>query len=72
VANANGRLRQDSKVSLGPWPGREIIVEAAGAYPRMRMFLVPKRLYILAVTGNEARIESSDSDGFFGSFRVED
>lgn len=73
VANAKGRLLNESSVSMNGHPGREVHVEPVGGKVTItaRIFLVGRRLYQVMVLMPKEKASSKDVNKFLDSFRIQ-
>jgi hypothetical protein len=76
VANVNGKLIKEDKITLGKakHPGRELLIQAPDGkiYARMRMYLVGNRLYQVIVAGTETDVKAKTANSVFDSFALGD
>ena len=74
VANVDGKLLNERRVTLQGHPGREMWVKAEsnGEQGRVhaRIYLVGRRLYQMLVAGSEAQFSESDAEYFLDSFQL--
>ena len=74
VANVNGRLVLEKIVSLGEFPGREIVFDAKRGDGRevtafARIFLVNRRLYEVMIVAPKGVVSSSEMVAYLDSFK---
>ena len=74
VANVDGKLLAERRITLQGYPGRELLVEAQSkgvqGLVRARVYLVGRRLYQMLVAGSEAQFSESDAEIFLNSFQL--
>ena len=72
VANIGGVLVNESKISMGKYPGREITVDVANgvAFVKIKLFLANKRLYQATVTTSKEKSTSNNLRRFLKSFEI--
>jgi hypothetical protein len=71
VQSAKGKLKEEKKVLLGSYPGRELLIESeTGGFVRTRIYAVRNRLYQTMVIGNKESIESRAAGAFLDSFKL--
>ncbi len=70
----NGKLLLETKITLGPNPGREVLVEfqeqGQKAVAKARYYLVGRRLYQIMVITPSGKGGMSDINAFLGSFQL--
>src|SRR5262245_24383515 len=72
VANSKGKLRTETIIKIGNFPGREILIDTAGRVRMIRYFLRDKML-IQALTGGPTGAETNaDARRFLDSLRSTD
>jgi len=70
----NGKLLLETKIALGPHPGREVLVEfqqqGQKAIAKARYYVVGRRLYQIMVLAPSGKGGMSDIDSYLGSFQL--
>ena len=71
---SNGKPLLETKITLGPYPGREVLVEfqqqGQKAIAKARYYLVGRRLYQIMVLAPSGKGGMSDINAFLGSFQL--
>ena len=70
----NGKILLETKITIGPYPGREVLVEfqhqGQKAIAKARWYLVGRRLYQIMVLAPSGKGGMSDINAFLGSFQL--
>jgi hypothetical protein len=73
VGNVQGRLVNETYLSLQGHPGRELLIETAGAeaFARVRIFLVGNRMYqVMALTTSQSDSQTEEITNYLNSFHL--
>jgi hypothetical protein len=74
VADTNGKVIMESKITLGNYPGREVVIEAKGQFKtaiiKVRIYVVRNRMYQVMVITAKGEGGSFERDNFMDSFRL--
>jgi hypothetical protein len=75
VSNARGKLVSEDKISLGKYPGRELVFDARSPHElavtfKGRLFMVTNRLYQIMVVSPRGQSGAKEYDTFLQSFKL--
>jgi hypothetical protein len=71
VRSARGKLQSETKIVLGSFPGRELIIEGDGKdLVRTRIYAVKSRLYQTMVVGSKTTVDGREALRFLDSFKL--
>jgi hypothetical protein len=71
VQSAKGKLKEEKKILLGAYPGRDLVIESeTRGVVRTRIYAVRNRLYQTMIIGPKKAVDSSDAGVFLDSFKL--
>ncbi len=70
VENVKGQLGSKVAIKIGPYQGREIVINKDDYVAKCRMYIVEKRLVMVMVNASKKAVLPMSAEAFLDSFRL--